>query len=196
MARRGVARTGGDWRGLAGQAWQGEAWRGEARHGKARKEIFKGGTPLVFEWKMKGLYPVAAQAAGMELERIYKDYGRCDAADVVDESRPEEAVLHPCFEWRDHVAAEFYRQQQARNLVGCIVTVEEPQKNERVEVRAFAHVSGTYTPMTVVVRDQDKRAELVEKTLREFRAIRDKANIISDEPRLMGIFQAIDAATA
>lgn len=151
---------------------------------------------MVFEWKMKGLYPVAAQAAGMELERIYKDHGRCDAADVVDESRPEEAVLHPCFEWRDHVAAEFYRQQQARNLVGCIVTVEEPQKNERVEVRSFAHVSGTYTPMTVVVRDQDKRAELVEKTLREFRAIRDKANIISDEPRLMGIFQAIDAATA
>lgn len=74
---------------------------------------------MVFEWKMKGLYPVAAQAAGMELERIYKDHGRCDAADVVDESRPEEAVLHPCFEWRDHVAAEFYRQQQARNLA-CI----------------------------------------------------------------------------
>ena len=151
---------------------------------------------MVYEWKMKGLYKVPAQTAGEELQRIYEERGKCDAADVVDESRPEEATLHPCFEWNDPVAAELYRQQQARNLVGCIVTVGEPQKNQRVEVRAFAHVEGTYTPMTVVVNDADKRAELVESALRAFRTARDNFSVVSDEPALKAIFQAIDSASA
>lgn len=151
---------------------------------------------MVYEWKVKGLYKVSAQAAGEELDRIYEERGKCDAADVVDESRPEEALLHPCFEWNDPVAAELYRQQQARNLVGCIITSGEPQKNQQVEVRAFAHVKGTYTPMTVVVNDADKKAELVKSALRAFQTARDNYSIVSDEPTLRAIFQAIDFASA
>ena len=44
---------------------------------------------------------VTADQAGDELARIYVEKGELTAPLVVDESRPEEAPLHPAFEWDD-----------------------------------------------------------------------------------------------
>lgn len=60
---------------------------------------------------------VSAQEAGEELQRIREERGRLTPATVVDESRPEDAVLHPVFEWRDPVAAEQWREHQAATLI-------------------------------------------------------------------------------
>jgi len=49
---------------------------------------------------------IDAQTAGSELDRIRQRDGTIIPAVVVDEARPEEAPLHPAFEWRDSVAAE------------------------------------------------------------------------------------------
>ena len=67
---------------------------------------------MIYKWKVAGLMPVDAQTAGEELNRIYTKNGALNPADIVDESRPEDAPLHDCFEWRDDVAAEKYREQQ------------------------------------------------------------------------------------
>lgn len=50
---------------------------------------------MVYKWKMPGLYDIPAQAAGEELDRIYEEKGELQARDVVNESRPETAPLHP-----------------------------------------------------------------------------------------------------
>jgi hypothetical protein len=63
---------------------------------------------------------VDPQEAGEELERINEKYGQTTAASVVDESRPEEAVLHEAFEWDDEVAAEKHRETQARSLIKTV----------------------------------------------------------------------------
>lgn len=145
---------------------------------------------MVYEWKMPGLYNVPAQVAGEELDRIYQDRGKLDAADVVDESRPEEAVLHPCFEWDDPKAAELYRQQQARNLINCIVTVVDTPKNKQVETRAFVHLEQSYHPLTVVVIDTEKLYQLKLSAFRELKAFRKKYQNVAE---LVPVFQAIDA---
>lgn len=129
---------------------------------------------MVYRYKLDGLYPVTAQTAGEEIERIYHKRGQCDAADVVDESRPESAVLHPCFEWSDPVAAELWREQQARGIINCIVTVSETKKGEPVEVRAFPHVADTYRPLNVVLESKDMETEMKESALREFMAFKRK----------------------
>jgi hypothetical protein len=61
--------------------------------------------------------PISVSIAAEELERIRK--GRGDfyqPQDIVNESRPAHALLHPAFEWNDDVAAKRYRVDQARYI--------------------------------------------------------------------------------
>lgn len=123
-----------------------------------------------YRYKFPGMFPVSAQVAGQELHRIYQEHGKLQAADIVDESRPESAPLHPCFEWNDQRAAELYRQRQARKLVECIITVEETAKHEPVEVRAYLHTAGSYQPTEVVKASVDMHQEFVKSAIRDLEA--------------------------
>lgn len=147
---------------------------------------------MIYQWKMDGLYSVPAQAAGEELERIYDERGKIDPADVVDESRPETAVLHPCFEWRDDVAADKYREEQARSLVRCIVTVQESDGAAPVKVRAFFHADEAYHPTAVIIREEDKYEQLVRAALGELASFRRKYSVLSNLDKLRAVFSAID----
>lgn len=151
---------------------------------------------MVYKWKLPGLYAIQAQDAGEELDRIYQERGKLDAADVVDESRPTEAVLHPCFEWDDPKAAELYRQEQARSLIRCVVVARETENSEPVQVSAFVHVKETYHPIFVVINDADKYADMLAEALRELQAFQKKYAAYSNRPELKAIFNAIDSATA
>ena len=151
---------------------------------------------MIYKWKLDGLYSVPAQAAGEELERIYQERGKLEASDIVDASRPETAVLHPCFEWVDAVAAEKWREQQARGICNCIITVKERKDKEPVAVRAFFHTQGSYHPTPVIIQEMDKYNDLLRSALRDLVAIREKFSMLSDREELRSIFSAIDAAAA
>ena len=123
---------------------------------------------------------VDAQDVGEELERIHAQHGSLKPADIVDESRPEDAVLHPVFEWDDQEAAEEYRKWQARYLVRSVVTVKEDGKTDS----AFVHVQITegYQPMSVVVSTPDMlqsaKNELLTKVLSAERAASELLEIV------------------
>lgn len=147
---------------------------------------------MVYEYKTKGLFPVKAQDAGEEIERIYKKYGEVQPETVVEESKDRTAVLHSCFEWNDARAAMQYRTQQARTLIGNItVTVE--QTDEPVTVRAYAHVCNAYHPMSVIISDVEKMDELMKNAMRELQAFRRKYNTLE---QLSGIFTEIEKLEA
>lgn len=147
----------------------------------------------VYRFKIPDLYPVDAQTAGEELERIYNSKGRLEPKDIVEESRPENAPLHPCFEWDDAVAAEKYREVQAGNLVRCIVTECETKEKEIVEVRAFPCVQQTYTPIEVVVNSEDKMDELLRNALSDLIVIKKKYKVLKE---LSSVFDEIDDVLA
>jgi len=95
---------------------------------------------------------VDAQTAGSELDRIRRRDGTIRPAAVVDEARPEEAPLHPAFEWRDPVAAEQWREHQASTLIKVVrVVPAAPQEPRVTSVRpvtqAAAPVVERYDPM-------------------------------------------------
>ena len=134
---------------------------------------------MVYQFKINGLYPVSAQTAGEELHRIYTDKGQLKPADIVDESRPESAPLHPCFEWDDEVAAEKYREVQAGNLIRSITVVHETPTHEPVEVRAFVKPLESYTPIEVVVNSEEQMTALLESALAELKAFEKKYATLS-----------------
>lgn len=135
---------------------------------------------MVYSWKIPGLYSILAQEAGEELARICdKHGGEMSPKIIVDESRPEDAVLHQVFEWSDPVAAELWRQQQARNIVCCIITKHETEKSGPTEVRAFVHVAESYRPTQLVVSQEDLQAELVRNALRDVEAFHRRLETFS-----------------
>jgi len=75
---------------------------------------------------------VDAQTAGSELDRIRRRDGTLRPDVVVDEARPEEAPLHPAFEWRDPVAAEQWREHQASTLIKVVRVVPSAPQEPRV----------------------------------------------------------------
>lgn len=80
-------------------------------------------------------FGVDAQTAGEELDRIRQEHGTLEPGTVVDESRPEEAPLHPAFEWHDPKAAELYREHQATNLIKQVRVVVEPRPRQELVER-------------------------------------------------------------
>ena len=100
---------------------------------------------------------VTADQAGDELARIYVEKGELTAPLVVDESRPEEAPLHPAFEWDDAVAAERHREHQARNIIRSVKVITEDKPSEPV----YVHVSSaqSYKPVAEVVKCVSMYAE-------------------------------------
>jgi len=124
---------------------------------------------------------VSAEAALDELTRIHASETGLTAKAVVDESRPEDAVLHPAFEWNDSKAAEQFREHQATSLIRS-VRVVVPPSDEDVEITpvtitqpAFINVSphgtaGSYQPPERVVENVNYLAVATENAARHLRA--------------------------
>jgi len=141
-------------------------------------------------------YPVEAQLAGEEIETIQRECGVCDAKTVVDRSRPKTSVLHECFEWKDGLAAEKWREQQARVLIGQIVRVNV--ESQEPEVRAFVCVSykteeekqqNKYVSIDTALNDEEYRSQLFKKALDEIKYFQSKYRNLKEFEK---IFQGID----
>lgn len=173
--------------GRLGKAMFGVARLGQARQARPKRKENTMNT--VYKWKIERMFPVDAQTAGDEIDRICRERGGVEPKTLVDESRSAGAPLHNCFEWRDEVAAEKYRTEQARDILGNITVVCETQEKQAVDVRAFVRVQSAYRPISVVLNDEEKMLELLEAALRELRAYREKyKHLVALKP----VFDALD----
>lgn len=144
---------------------------------------------MIYSWKLPGLYPVSAQTAGEELARICAKNDGLRPEDIVDESRPASAPLHPCFEWDDPTAAELYRQHQARGIVRCITTTVDASDGP-VETRAFVRAERpAYQPIQAVINTVDEMTALFDRAKDELFSFRRKYENLA---KLDPVFKAID----
>lgn len=159
QARFGQACYGVSRIGLLRQAWKRLATSarlvlaGHCNAGTTSKHFhFKQMNKFIFKngYRIKG---VNAQTAGEELARIAQDRGELKAPDVVDEARPEDALLHPAFEWNDQIAAELHRQDQARYLIRAVQVVKSDNQPQSV----YIHINNlnSYVPIETVVSQTD-----------------------------------------
>lgn len=124
-----------------------------------------------------------AQHVGEELERIREDHGgHLEKQDIVDESVPPDALLHPCFTWDDALAARERRLDQAgeitRNLC-CVVVSESGSEESRhpayvsVVVDQEESQHPAYVPASMAMSDDEMRVAVLEQAradLRQFLA--------------------------
>ena len=144
---------------------------------------------MTYQWKVPGIMPVDAQTVGNELQRIYERDGVIEPETVVAESQTPSAPLHSCFEWDDAKAAHKYRITQAQNIIRAIVVADEAKQPE---TRAFVNVQREYHPVSVVVRNPEKREILLQNALNELRWFERKYNALQE---LSNVFAAIKEVT-
>lgn len=113
---------------------------------------------MVYKFREGSRFRGDAAAVAAELERIRTERGALRSDAVVDEATPQDAPLHPFFEWDDAVAAREQRLEQARRLVRSIEIV----RDDRPPVSMYVHYSapeagdGGYEPLSVVVSQPDR----------------------------------------
>ena len=149
---------------------------------------------MVYQWKIDK-YPVPAQVAGEEIERIRANSGKeyIEAEDLLEASREDNAPLHSCFEWDDDLAAEKYRLWQARQIIINITVVIETS-NTVPHVRAFVSVAdscdkGKFIQIQKALENNEYRAQILRNALVELQTFKHKYSVYSE---LSKVFEAID----
>lgn len=151
-------------------------------------------TRVIYGWRPGSRINLDPEKAGKELERLKKaSNGLLAAEEIVEAARDEKNVLHPHFEWDDSVAAEAYRQDQARDLVRSL-TIDISRSNvEAKPVRAFVNVAvgqdRGYVPTLTAMSSKDLRKQVLEKAFAELEAWRARHAELTELAR---IFSAID----
>ena len=195
LAGPGLSRSGVAGQGESGLAWPVKSGRVEAWHSKSGygRQHQQRGIIMSFEWKAGSRFPVKAETAGRELERIAAENdGELRPPDVVEASRPEEAPLHPCFTWDDREAAELYRCVEARHVIRSIV-VQPDQDDQPARLMYVSVVPSSgeraYVDTAVVMSDAALREQALADALSELAAWQRRNAHLTE---LADIFAAIE----
>jgi hypothetical protein len=122
------------------------------------------------------------QKIGLALEKIAADGGgRLTPPAVVDAARNPRSPLHRHFEWDDTKAAEAYRLDQARAIIGVIRIEDDAGEPTRAflsvrdgagtSYRTAAEVSGSVDLQLAVLKQAERDLEAFGKRYRELQDI-------------------------
>ncbi len=138
-----------------------------------------------YKWKTGSQHKIDADTAGAVCEQLEQTIG-LTAQTLVDASRPADAPLHGEFEWDDAIAAESYRQDQARYIIRSLCVVSEQEETQ--PVRAFFTIAQQpYERVEAIMSVEEKRTALLDLALRELKAFESKYSQLVE---LAGVFEA------
>ena len=147
---------------------------------------------MIYKWK-PGRQIKADPTLAAEVLNELAEQNRLDADNVVEVSKPEDAVLHNDFEWDDSKAALEYRKHQARNIINALLVVEEEQP-QIPPIRCFFKLEETtsnYTPIKAIYQSADSMEALIKKALNELIAFRMKYESIVRHCKAEKEFEAL-----
>lgn len=136
-----------------------------------------------YQWRITG-FPVDATEAAEELERIREaSDGKLTPARIVECAEPKDSVLHPCFEWRNVVAARKYREWQARQVVKSI-RIERPEQPPcpvyvHVKVDRADGVERYYQRADLAIQRPDEWMSAITEIHRHLSATRDSLDALT-----------------
>lgn len=133
------------------------------------------------------------------MEKLRKKHDGITAGIVVEDARPKDSLLHGAFEWRDRIAAEEYRLEQARRLIRSVVVQAtnnaSPEQTLSSRVRAFVVVNrdgeDSYTSISVALNDPALRQQVLARAKGELEAWRTR---YKDLTEFAEIFSVVDAS--
>lgn len=137
---------------------------------------------------------VSAQTVGESLERISESGEKVTAQSFLDFSRDVDSPTHGMFEWDDSIAAERYRLHQASTIICHLECTEEVYESEPTQIEleektvepidstyyrsAYVNVAkrsvvgrkAEYVPITIAMREEDTRSQVLENAFISLRA--------------------------
>ena len=128
-----------------------------------------------------------AQKVADELEQIGDD--NLTPSQIVDAARNPETELHKCFEWNDAIAAEKYRERQARCIMHNLVFIEQEIPKDRPEIRVHycPQMGKGYVQTKKIVRNEDSYKKLLEMAWAELRAFKIKYGMLEELKEIMDL---------
>lgn len=139
---------------------------------------------MIYKWRTYN-QKVPAQIVGEHIEQLSAEYETITPQLLVDNARPEGAVMHPLYEWDDSIAAEKYRVQQSTHIMSelVIVHVEETDVDEDdkkpVMVRAFHSVSNhretaNYQPIAKIIENEEMESQVLQNARKDLESFQRK----------------------
>lgn len=141
----------------------------------------------VYKWKAVQ-YPISAETAYHELQRIKNEYGKLTPEVIELSARSPDSPIHDCFCWDDTEAARKWRQQQARVLTVSISVTKVDSSSTTKPVNAFVHIQKEYKPIEVALNNRDYTREMLDNACREMRVFMSKYQTLSE---LSGVFDSM-----
>lgn len=153
---------------------------------------------MVYKWKVNK-FPVSAQVAGEELQKIEQEHGYIKPDVIVEKSKPKKAPLHKCFEWDDGIAAEEYRKVQAKEIIRFI-TIEHEEGEQPIRAFWSVHPEAeeeigstgrqyAYKSIGEALKQQNYKDYILSQALRELEAFERKYKHLSE---LAGVMREIE----
>lgn len=135
---------------------------------------------------------IDAQVVGEMCEELSNTIGLTPKT-LLNANREKDTPLYDYFEWRDDVAAEKYREVQARHIINSIVVIEE---KEKPEIKAYHSVviqeSREFKHVDTVCKSVDLTQQMLENAKKELFAFQIKYNALKDYVELSAVFTSID----
>lgn len=113
---------------------------------------------------------------------------------LLDANRDENAPLHNEFEWRDDIAAEKYRENQAKHIIACLCVRAETTSGEQSEpVRVFLKTTpeSEYQSLNVILQSADSRSAMLAMALKELKAFQRKYKALAELKLLFDVLEDI-----
>lgn len=159
---------------------------------------------MVYKWEGYK-FNLPAQTVGEKLEEITQRYGAVTNKNFVEESRPEDSTTHSLFEWNDSIAAEKWRLDQARRIIGAVkIVVQNPStetSKETYSVRAYVNkevddsrTQAAYVPFEHAMHNKggDYRDIVVANAKRELREFANKYRIYSEFAKVIVAIEELE----
>lgn len=144
-------------------------------------------------WRVGAKIKLDPQKAGEHLLRLTTQcQGSLSAAQVLEEGRDPDNFLNSHFDWDDSTAAEKHRLNQARQLLNCIIMVDQDKKivePARVFVSLKTIERRAYIPLITVLSDPTLRRATLDEALKEIERFKEKYRHLKE---LADIFSALD----
>ncbi len=136
-----------------------------------------------YAWKIPSFAKnIDIDLAIQEMERIESLYGSLTPQNILDASRPQNALFHTLFQWDDTLAAEHYRLQQARTILNNIeVSVISDGQAKQISVYEVIKQPST-TPVYKSINSMtiDDIDFIKMRTLKELNILKDKLSVYKE----------------
>lgn len=149
-----------------------------------------------YKWAFKPLSYIKADAQKTgELCKELENTVGLTAKTLLDASRDKDALLHNEFEWDNDVAAENWREQQARHIINSIIVVSEEQQVTPVFCNVVSSGVRQYKSVETVIKTPALYEQLMENAYKDLQSFTSKYERLSNTEKLKNVFIEIKKVT-